>query len=178
MKKLLAIVAATIASLGAASAQTEQGHPVEVRVPNVLIIRLVFGASNAAVASPSPVLFDLTTVALEPIRTYAPTNLAAANWNNVRVFANGGGWRVTVATSNNLFPWGRVRVTPSGGFYRVRAFTLPTLAQGSRTIFSHTARTGGWRSLGFGPARFRLRLTGTEAAGAYTTTVTYSIVNP
>jgi hypothetical protein len=180
MNKLLAtIVSGMLLGVGAAFAQTSQSHPVEVRIPGVMMIRLTSGTSNDPVRLPTPVQFDLTTVPFEPIRTYSPTNLAAANWNNVRVFVNRAGtWRVTVATDNNLFPWGRVRVIPSGGFYRVRAFNLPLPAQSPRTILTGAGPTGGWRSLGFGPARFRLRLTGTEAAGTFSTTVTYAIVSP
>lgn len=176
MKKLLTttIVAAMITSLGAAWAQTSQSHDVEVRIPNVLMIRLTAGTGNAAVSSPTAVVFDLLGLGaadFEPVSVHSPTG--TANWDNVRVFANGGGWRVTLATSTTTFDWSKVQITPSGGYYTVAPFTLAT-----GEIFSHTARTGGWRSLGFGPAQFRLHLDGTEAAGNYSTTVTYTIATP
>jgi hypothetical protein len=178
MKKFLAIVIVTalVAGLGAALAQSSQSHEVQINIPNVLMIRLTSGASNAAVSSPTAVVFDLSTVTFDPEDTYTPTNLSAANWDNVRVFANGGGWQVTVATNNDTFDWSKITVTPSGGDYTVNPFTLPV--NDSVQIFTHGSRTNGWRSLGFGPAQFALALDGTEDAGTYTTTVTYTITNP
>ncbi len=178
MKKFLAtaIAIAMVYGLGTTFAQSSQSHDVEINIPNVLMLRLTSGNSNAAVNNPSAVVFDLTTVAFEPEATYQPTNLAAANWDNVRVFANGGGWQVTVATDNDSFDWSKVTVTPSGGDFAVNPFTLP--AGTSVPIFSSPSRTNGWRSLGFGPAQFELALDGSEEAGTYSTTVTYTIALP
>lgn len=178
MKKFFAVSVVTvmIMSLGTTLAQSFQQHEVEVRLPNVLIIRLTAGNSVSGVTNPTAVAFDFTTTAatFEPIGTYEPTN--TANWDDVRVFANGGGWQVTVATDNDEFDWSKLAVTPHGGDYSLSAFNLPV--NSSVQIFNHNSRTSGWRSLGFGPAQFSLTLDGTEVAGTYSTIVTYTIANP
>ncbi|MBS3965669.1 MAG: hypothetical protein KGZ60_00190 [Truepera sp.] len=193
MKKLLTttILVAMIASLGAAFAQQphQASHRVEVHIPSVLMIRITNGTDNAAVPSPDAVVFDLSSLAaadFEPADTYSPTNLdPAPNWNDVRVFANGGGWRVTVATDVGSHPtgvptfdWSKVRVEPSGDD-AIANFSLPAAGVSADIAGGPTAtRTNGWLSLGFGPTDFRLHLDGTEEAGNYSATVTYTIAHP
>jgi len=183
MKKLLTttIVAALIASLGAAFAQPSQSHDVTINIPPVMMIRIVNTPSNAAVSNPAPVVFNLSSLdatSFNPEGTFThPALTGVGAWNDVRVLVNQTvNWHVTVATTNNEFPWDRVHVTPVTNS-SVAAFSLPTLSGGQRSIVSGATRTNGWRSLGFGPAQFELRLDGTEVAGTFTTTVTYTITN-
>ena len=184
MKKFLVttIVFGMIVSLGAALAQSQssQSHLVEVRIPRVVMIRLTLGPSTAAVTNPSAVVFDLsalTAATFEPAFNYRPISVGEANWDDVKVFANVAGWRVSVATNNAAFDWRKVHVTPRPGPFAAFPFTLPAVGA-STPIFIGTERTRGWRSLGFGPGQFWLSLDGTEAAGTYRTTVTYTITNP
>jgi hypothetical protein len=188
MKKLLAtaIVAALIASLGAAFAQTSQQHQVEVRIPEVMMIRIVNAPSNAAVTDPAPVVFNLLGLNasnFEPEGAQTVTSSLGTTgsvWNQVRVFVNSvRSWSVNVSVENveqpanqPAFDWTNVSVL---------GYDLPAAgASTPTTIFtSGTARrTTGWENIGITPTSFSLRLDGTEAAGTYRANITYTISNP
>ena len=170
MKKVFALLAATaVLSTSAAFAQDTQSHDVNVKVPNVLRIRLTEASSNAAVTSPDPVEFDfVANEAMFDVGSFGPTN-ASFNWADVKVFSNNGtGWAVDVSTDNVSFDWGKVSVTATGA--NAANFTLA-----DATVASNTGKTGGWESLGFGPDDFSITFDGSEDAGTYSTTVTYDI---
>lgn len=188
MKKLLAaiIVCGMTASLSAAfaSAPASASHDVEVRIPAVMMIRFAHGKTFLTVPA-SPVVFNLPAATFEPIARYPPTDPHLANWNEIFVLVNSTrNWRVTVATTavGPAFDWSKIRVTPAsrGDWSFVpSAFNLPAAGTPAVTILSHHNRdTAGWRRLGIGPAEYALHLDGTELAGTYTATVTYSIVSP
>lgn len=173
MKKSLAPVLAsfTLLLFGSAFAQTSQSHEVRVELPGLLMIRLVEGPSNAVVTNPSAVEFDLsalTAASFNPTGTYAPTNAAAFNWDDVVVLSNGGAWEVTVSLSSDVggFDWSKVDV---GGLF--------SLVDGD-VIDAGLGSTLGFESLGFGPQDFELTLDGSETAGLYSVTVTYEIAAP
>jgi len=177
MRKFLtiAILTAMIASLGAALAQLSQSHPVEVRIPEVLMIRITDGLAITAVPAPEAVVFDLRTT-FEPTGVFSPSHPLADNWNNIRVFSNHPAtqsWSVSVGVTGDVFPWNRITVASEGG-----DFALPLVGQEPRVIFSSSGHTGGWSSLGIGPSQFSLDLDGTEPAGDFRATVTYTITAP
>jgi hypothetical protein len=182
MKKLVVISIVTTMLLGLgtvfgqASATAE--HDVSVTIPSLLMIRLTLDSNVEAVANPDAVVFSWDAAGFEPVGTFEPTNLDTANWDTVRVFANGDGWSLSVATAATAgFDWSNVRVTPqevSG--VTLAAFDLPDGA--SIALISGQDRTNGWRDLGFGPAQFALTLDGSEEPDTYTTTVTYTVSNP
>lgn len=180
MKKsiVISIVAALLFGLGSAFAQDSQdtGHDVSVTIPSLLMIRLTSGTDLGAVASPDAVVFSWDAADFEPVGTFAPTN--TANWDTVRVFANGQGWSLSVATTATAgFDWSNVRVTPQDvDGVTIAAFDLPD--GDSEELIGAQARTTGWRDLGFGPAQFELTLSGSEEPNTYVTTVTYTIANP
>jgi hypothetical protein len=182
MKKTAATMFITLllVGFGGAMAQSSQSHQVQVALPNVLMIRLTMGDATAAITSPSAVIFDLSglsAAAFDPEGTYPPTNVATSNWDDVQVLANAGGtWTVSMATNNGLFDWSKITVTPVVGGLVTAAFDLPS--NGSEELHDGTGSTNGWSSLGFGPDNFRLALDGSETAGGYSTTVTYSIATP
>ena len=182
MKKLVvtSIVAAMLLASGAVFGQASAtaDHDVSVTIPSLLMIRLTLDSNVDAVANPDAVVFSWGVADFEPVGTFAPTNLVSANWDTVRVFANGDGWSLSVATVATAgFDWSTVRVTPqevSG--VTLAAFDLPDGT--SSELISGQDRTNGWRDLGFGPAQFALTLDGSEEPDTYTTTVTYTVANP
>lgn len=176
MKKLviISIVAALLFTTGAVSAQSSQQHEVSVRLPNVLMIRIIDTANgNSPIESPSPVLFDFSgqdAATFDPSGTLDPTS-TSHNWNDIVVLANGGGWTVYVSTDNDDFEWDKVSFTHNDG-----VFTLPV--DDTASLVTSGSRTNGWQSLGISPTSFSLVLDATEEAGDFTTTVTYSFTNP
>ena len=185
MKKLvlISIVAALLLGASAGFAQPTNspqsaGHDVSVTIPNLLMIRLTLGSDLAAVEDPTSVAFSWDAAGFEPVGTFGPTNLASANWDAVRVFANGTGWSFAVETEATLgFDWSSVTVTPQAvDGVTMASFALPD--GGEAELLTAQAPTSGWRDLGFGPAQFSLALDGSEEPETYTTTVTYSIANP
>ena len=171
MKKFALLAAAAVLSTSAAFAQDTQSHDVNVKVPNVLRIRLTSGASNAAVANPTPVEFDfVANEAAFDVGSFGPTN-ASFNWDDVKVFSNYAIWSVEVSTGNDVgsFDWSKVSVTATGA-NASNSFTLA-----DTTIAGASSKTGGWQSLGFGPDDFEITFDGSEDAGTYATTVTYDI---
>jgi hypothetical protein len=173
MKKLVVTLIAIgmLLGLGTALAQSSQSHGVSVTLPGVLMIRLVSGASNAAVPSPDAVVFNLssyTAANFDPTGTYVPTPPTTYNWNDVAVFSNSADWVVTLSLESDLggFDWSKVAVAATAPF---------TLFPG---VIASGGPGGGFSRLGFGPQDFELTLDGTEGAGSYSVTVIYTIAAP
>lgn len=199
MKKLLTttIIAAMIASLGAAFAQAV--HEVDIRIPSLLMIRITTGAGSNTVASNPEVLFDFVTL---PANVEAYTTAIAAgsgtlnptsvtNFGDVRVLANRATWRVTVSAGTFTFTptvtgdtadgiaLSDIRVMPANA--GVTTWVTARLADWNVTTTANIAsgiRTQGWRSLGFSGSDYQLAVQGDEAAGTWTTNVTYTITAP
>ena len=182
MKKVLGLLAAAaVLSSGVAFAQDTDSHDVEIRIPDVLRIRLTAGNSTNAVADPTPVQFDFVAQeALFDVGTiFGPTNTTPFNWDDVQVFSNAqNGWEVSVATSNATFAWNKVTVEPGVITGKPNNANVDDVFNlGSGRIADSTAKTGGWERLGFGPEDFSIQFDGSEDAGDYSTTVTYSITS-
>ena len=175
MKKAFSLLAAAaVLSSGMVFAQAEQSHEVNVKIPNVLRIRLTQGDSNAAATNPDPVEFDFITreAVFDTGTIFGPTNGPTYNWDDVRVFSNNqNGWEVFVTVDNSDFDWGKIKVAADG----VHAFNGGFDLDGG-SIAGHSSKTGGWESLGFGPQDFTAEFDGSEDAGTYSTTVTYTIL--
>ena len=65
-------------------------------------------------------------------------------------------------------------VAPSTGFVQARW----SLSEGEQIMAFGFRGTSGWKSLGFNGADYRVAVDGNEDPGIYTTTVTYTIVEP
>ena len=185
MKKVFGLLAAAaVLSSGvsfaqitppASSGNPSQSHDVNIKIPNVLGIRLTNGTSNVAVADPTPVSFVLNDGQLSfDGGEFVPSNQGEGNWDDVKVFSNVTGFNVEVGVTNGLgFDWTKVSVAANGGL--ASPFTLGAL---NPNIVTGAAKTNAWTSLGFGPDDFKLTLNGSEDAGDYSTTVTYTISLP
>ncbi len=175
MKKVFGLLAAAaVLSTSVAFAQEQQSHEVEIKIPDVLGIRLTNGNSNDAVAEPTAVSFILNDGQLSfDGGTFNPSNLGEGNWDDVKVFSNQSGFDVKVGVANGLsFDWTKVSVAADG---LASPFTLGAL---NPNIITSAAKTNAWTSLGFGPDDFKLTLDGSEDAGDYSTEVTYTISLP
>jgi hypothetical protein len=180
MKKVILTALASLLMLtfGATFAQATAAHDVTVTIPEVVMLRFTSGASNAAVTSNQDVVFDLTDEFDDGLAgTYGMTN--TPGWDDLRVFVNrASSWSVTMGLSDIVVPvgaawdWSEIVVTPSGSGLATNAFGLDD----SGIVTAATAR--GWSSLGFGPQDFDLTLDGTEVAGTYSATVTYTLTAP
>lgn len=198
MKKLIAtaVVTTMLLATGAAFGQSAS-HEVEVRIPNVLMLRITDGVGNAEATAPS-VSFDFQAdfdTYLDAVNSGVVTDLFPTDVNDfgdVIVFSNRGTWNVTVATTGITFAndLNLVGVTGNGvaltditvappaaalhGSIQARAASW-NLAGGQ---IANGVRTQGWRSLGFSGNDYRLAVNGDEDPGTYTTTVTYTIAAP
>ena len=202
MKKLVvvSIVAAVLLASGAVfgkSATTE--HELEIRIPDVLFLRITDGTegSNASADNPS-VMFDFQ--ALENIDTYMdmvnagggdlePTNVN--NFGDVIVFANRGAWSVGVSAedfdfednldlevTHNGVALGDIKVVRSGTPGTNVSSVAASWDLTTATAIASGTRTQGWNSLGFSGIDYSFTVDGHEAPGTYTTTVTYTITAP
>lgn len=200
MKKLVAIsiVTALVLASGATFGQSASAsHDVEIRVPNVLMLRITDGGGNAAATNPT-VTFDFQDVA--NVDTYldivnggggdlSPTNVS--NFGDVIVFSNRATWSVTVAASGITFAndlglagvtgngvaLSDITVAPNGApGLNVSSVSASWDLTGSQ--IANGVRTQGWRSLGFSGRDYRFAVNGDEDPGTYTTTVTYTIAAP
>ncbi len=198
MKKLvvISIVAGLVLALGAAFAnQNSASHGVDIRIPNVLFLRITDGESNARVtdavvrfnftadaATTNAYLDHVTAVTSEADAWIGSTDTTPA-FGDVVVFSNRNeSWVVTVqatAFATTGFDLSSVRVTPSGanesGATRVGSWTLSTAAQ---NVATGGAQTLGWKPLGISANDYEVRLDGSELPGDYETTVTYTIAQP
>lgn len=182
----IAIVAAMIASLGAAFAQggpltDSQRHLVTITIPDVVLIRIT-GSDHPSVSFAFGETAYVTAVEAAPALA-GPTDVSG--FSDVVVFANRATWRVNVeASALTGGPVGLllsdILVHPSRDTGanvnpgRIASFGLAT----SPLDIASGVRTSGWRSLGFNGWDYRLALQGDEGAGTFTTTVTYTIVSP
>lgn len=180
-----------VAPLG--SAQTQR-HDVTIRIPDVIGLRIVGPGSG-----PRSVTFDYATdadgflAAVDGTGTLTPTSVT--RFDDVEVHATRNGrWRITVQATDFAYigpasPSGLalsdVRVERSGpqdaivGSGNSASYaTSWTLSTTATEIASRTGATGGWRSLGFSGWDYRVEVDGDEAAGTYTTIVTYSLTAP
>ncbi len=198
MKKLVVttLITTLLLASGAAIGQAAAAsHDVEVRIPNVLFLRITDGNGNAAATDPS-VTFDFQanlSAYLNLVNTgggaIAPT--AVSNFGGVVVFSNRGTWNVTVAATalvhtdnltlgvtGNGVALSDITVTPSG----TPGLNVSEVADDwnltTATSIANGVRTQGWRSLGFSGGDYRLAVNGDEDPGTYTTTVTYTIAAP
>ncbi len=194
MKKFLtaALTTGLILALGAGFANTPSAsHGVDIRIPNVLFLRITDGDSNASLEN-TVVNFDFVT----EIDAYldhvtAVSDDAADPWigstdddpafGDVIVFSNrNNDWHVTVVATDTGFGLSNIRVSPSGDNESDAAEvgSLWTLSTTAEDIFTGGGRTNGWKSLGFSADDYEIRLDGTELPGDYSTVVTYTIVQP
>ncbi|MCA9329453.1 hypothetical protein KDA11_02320, partial [Candidatus Saccharibacteria bacterium] len=187
----------------AALAQTGDSHTINVKIPNLLRLRIVdTGGLNSS--NNGAIAFDYnSTAALQdqyinevnaPTGGLAPTTVTG--FGDVIVFSNRTGWNVFVSASTLVFSDTRglgltagagldltdIIVTPSGSLD-----TGVTSVAGSWDL-EHTGpstygdliaqggKTQGWSSLGFGGSNYKLVVDGDENPGDYDTTVTYTIV--
>jgi hypothetical protein len=195
MKKLIGTLATLglVLTLGVGFANAPSAsHDVNIRIPNVLFLRITDGISNARLDG-TTVNFDFNADDAA-INTYLDHVTAvddgADPWigstdndpafGDVIVFSNrAADWRVTVQATDTAFGLANIRVTPGGtntsGATAVGPWTLSTAAT---NIFTNGSRTQGWQSLGFSAADYEIRLDGTELPGDYFTAVTYTILQP
>jgi len=198
MKKYLTatLVTAMLLGMGTALGQADASHDVEIRIPEVLALRITDGSGNTAATGPSVVFdflagaaFDDYLDALDAGSAWlAPT--AVNNFGDVIVFANRGTWRVGVSATAFTFTddvvlgetaagidLADIRVTPSGApglnVSNVAAFWDMTGGE-----IADGVRTQGWRSLGFSGDDYLFFVDGDEAPGSYLTVVTYTITAP
>lgn len=190
----IAIVAAMIASLGAAFAQSTQSHGVSIMIPNVLVIRIVEEVGGRVAATDPRVYFNFEArhadyiTAVETDTPLGPT--LVERFGDVIVFSNRENWSVHLSATPLTFTplmGGRVgflalpdiRVDPirypGAGVTRPQSrWNLGT----TLSIATGVSRTSGWRTLGFGGSDYELVVHGDEEPGTYTTTVTYTITAP
>lgn len=196
MKKLVSTLLATamLVGLGAAFAQASS-HDVEIRIPNVLQLRIVNGAGVAAASGPS-VTFDFQGDADAYLDTVngGGGELAPTSWNqfdNVVVFSNRATWSVTVSATAIVFDnnYGLAGMTPNGvsladiivrpsGTTETNVSSRASSWDMTGGTIASGVRTQGWRRLGFGGGDYRFAVNGDENPGTYTTTVTYTIAAP
>ena len=200
MKKLviISIVAAMLLASGAAFGQAAS-HDVEIRVPNVLMLRITNGSGSLGVASNPGVVFDFVTLSanvdayLDAVNDggdeLAPTSVS--DFDDVIVFSNRATWNVTVAadpigftddvvtglTANGI-ALSDITVAPSGTPGDHVSSVSASWSLATTTSIANGVRTQGWRSLGFSGSDYRLTVNGDENPGTYRTTVTYTIAAP
>lgn len=171
---LLALAFAGFATNALAQAAlAARQHGATVGIPGMAYIRFTDGASTADVTTPSGVEFLFTTATLD-VGTFAPTNAASLNWDDVAVFHNlNTAWNVQVSTAGAAtFTWSKIAMTPTG--VGTSAYDLGNTS----TVVSDTGKTNGWRSLGIDPANYVLTLDGSEDVGTHAAVVTFTLFGP
>lgn len=164
---LASLVLLTTSTAFAQTTLASAGHTVEVRLPEVAFLRFTPDvASRGVYTGPLDLVFAPDVNAVQAGTPIARTN-TAADWGDLKVFLNRDvAWTVSVSTTQNsgpeTFDWSQIATT---------GFNI-----GNDQIQSGNTR--GWHSLGFGAADFRLTLDGTELAGNYVATVTYTLTTP
>ena len=205
VKKLVitSMVASLLLAAGAAFGQpaASDSHDIEIRIPNVVFLRITNGEGNDAATDPA-VEFDFQ----DDMDTYMnaveaggaelePTDVTS--FGDVIVFSNRATWNVTVSATvisfENDFELDDSDGEPISGNgvdlsdIIVRRGGTPGLNVSSVASAWNLATTGpiangvrtqGWRSLGFSGDDYRLAVNGDEDPGTYTTTVTYTIAAP
>lgn len=200
MQKVLSLLTLIliVSSFAVAQQSSSASHNVTINIPNVLMLRITDGDSNAAASSPAvnfnfvdnPTDIQRYIDAIEGSGELAPTSVS--NFGNIIVFSNRSDWIVTVQAStlvtNNIFNLDRalsgvnladITVTPSGtrgtGVSEIEDdWTLGTTA----ATIANGIQTQGWSALGVSGNDYRLNVDGSEDPGQYTTTVTYTISAP
>ncbi|TVR87530.1 MAG: hypothetical protein EA416_14460 [Trueperaceae bacterium] len=194
MKKQLlvtALITGLVLALGAGFANQESAsHDVDIRIPNVLFLRITDGNDNNRFEAPA-VNFIFTDTE-EAVVAYLDHVGAIVNlddawrgstddtpaFGDVIVFSQVN-WSVTVSAENDgavVFPLDRVRVERGSGELDSSITTASeswTLAE-SESIFGGTS-TQGWQSLGFSAANYEVYLDGSEDPGDSVIQVTYTI---
>ena len=195
MKKqllVIALVTGLLLALGAGFAQPfsdNASHSVTIQIPDVLFLRITNGTDNAAVTG-AIVNFDFASNP-DAIIEYLDHVAEGGGWiestdddaafDDVIVFSNRAGWRVTVqatAFATAGFSLANVRVTPDGTNETSATVLEDWTLAATQNIATGGLRTEGWESLGFSADAYEINLDGTELPGDYTTTVTYTIAQP
>lgn len=187
MKKFLAPVVVSLALLlaGSAFAQVtgfsdEADHQLEVVIPSIMLIRINASATPIVSFSPDADTYFAAVDAGDDLSATAD----ASDLLDIEVWASTA-WVVSAAADGFVdaalnpavgLSLADVTVTPSGAWSdaSVSPFTLDSGAG----FASGDVTEGAWRSLGISAASYTLAVQGDEAAGSYSTTVTYSIAAP
>ena len=197
MKKFLtaALTTGLILALGAGFAnQSSASHGVDIRIPNVLFLRITNGTNNerldgttvnfnfTADAAATNAYLDHVTAVDDGADPWIGSTDAAPAFGDVVVFSNrNNAWNVSVEATNTAFGLDNIRVTPDPALNTSGAEPVDTswtLSTAAVDIFTDGDQTQGWQSLGFSAADYEIRLDGTELHGDYFTTVTYTIYQP
>lgn len=206
MKKVITVlISILVLAAGAAMAQVTDSaaHDLEIKIPQVVQIRITDGVSTAAVANPI-VSFDYSAdqagymAAVEGTGSLAPTD--TATFGDLIVMSNKGGWSVSVQSAALQFTDDGVTFVPatnathgleladvtvnltggwdaSAGAYNGMSFPLsvtPYTINDSAT----TLKTSGWASLAIDGAKYALAVEGDEEPGTYSSVVTYTLTAP
>ena len=198
MKKVFgSLITAGLLVAGGAFAQTDS-HDVNIKIPNVLQLRITDGTGNNASGS-AAIEFDYQTVAAN-VDTYLNTvnggggdldPTSVSGFGDVIVFANRASWSVDVSSTALAFndnlglgsvtgagvALADVRVAPSGAAGTGVSSVTPTWDLSGSTVATGV-KTSGWSSLGFDGDDYVFAVNGDEDPGEYTTVVTYSITAP
>ena len=196
MKKVFgSLITAGLLVAGGAFAQTDS-HDVNIKLPNVLQLRITDGTGNNASGN-AAIEFDYQTAAAN-VDTYLNTVNAGGGdldptsvtgFGDVVVFANRASWNVEVSSTalafNDNLGLGTgvsgagvaltdVRVAPTGTPGAGVSSVTPTWDLSGSTVASGV-KTSGWSSLGFDGDDYVFAVNGDEDPGEYTTVVTYTI---
>ena len=197
MKKVFgSLITAGLLVAGGAFAQTDS-HDVNIKIPNVLQLRITDGTGNNASGN-AALEFDYQTVAAN-VDTYLNTvnggggdldPTSVTGFGDVVVFANRASWEVGVSSTALAFndnlglsvagagvALTDVKVAPTG----TAGTGVSTVSAGwdlSGSTVASGVKTSGWSSLGFDGDDYVFSVNGDEDPGEYTTVVTYSITAP
>lgn len=208
MKKFLvsALALFVLGSFGSVFAQANTAdHDLQVRIPNLLMLRITNGISTASVATPV-VNFNFIdnagglTAYLALVEGGVAGSLGPtfSNFGDIVVLSNRGAWTVDVEASAFVFIDDVITTgedVPNGAGLALSDITIDpsavaggpngitsindtfTLSTVEQSIAAGT-RTQGWTSLGIGGSAYSIAVSGDEGPGTYDTTVTYTITAP
>ncbi len=199
MKKTAATMFAMLAlvGFGGAFAQSSAAHDVEVKIPDLLMLRITDGSSNAAATNPA-VNFDfvsdwatyMNAIDAGGSAPLAPTS--TTNFGDIIVLSSRALWRVDVVSTLFVFTADVVAGQAAAGLDLDDVTVVPSGTKGTNVTtvaasfnlsttsspIANGQRTQGWRSLGISGSDYSLTVDGDEAPGTYVATVTYSIAAP
>jgi len=197
MKKVFgSLITAGLLVAGGAFAQTDS-HDVNIKLPNVLQLRITDGTGNNASGN-AAIEFDYQTAAAN-VDTYLNTvnggggdlvPTSVTGFGDVIVFANRASWEVDVSSTPLAFNDNLTLGVAGAGVALTDVKVAPTGAAGtgvstvsagwdlSGSTVASGVKTSGWSSLGFDGDDYVFTVNGDEDPGEYTTVVTYSISAP